>query len=622
MQNYTIPRFVMLFFSTLIVLSQGAFAQKLVNLDDIEILENRIQVPLSESTRSLDIISKAEIMSYPVQSVSELLQYMGGADIRRRGPNGTQADINFRGSTFEQVLVLINGVKIIDPQTSHHVLNLPLDMDIIERIEIIKGPAGRIYGQGAFAGAVNIITKNSKNNSFHAEATFGDFGLFGGKIGGGYQTKKWNHYASYGYEQVEPGYRPFADYMRHQAFLQSEYKMKDGNLQILGSYVHNGFGANSFYASPFDSSSFEQVNTGFLSVKSEHSIGKTTKIRPAIYARYNTDEYTLVREDPSIFQNNHQSLVTGFQVDGSKVLSKNSALGFGVDFRNDRLRSNNLGDRTRNVFTGNLEYKLYLWDEKIKLVPGASLNYYSDFGAYTLYGVDASFSLTENFSVFGNTGTTYRIPSYTELYYEDRSNLGNPDLNPEEAFNYEAGLKYINKVYFLQASYFNRAGTNIIDWVQTPVQVDTMLVDKWKPGNITDLPIQGVDLSAVIQVGKLSFLSPLRTLRFSYTFIDGNAIQLPNETSRYALEHINHQINIASQWIILKTLKFSTGYRFVDRVTMDSYHVWDFGFGVHYKKFRVTAQINNAFNTEYAEFPTVPMPGRWAQFNVRYQWSK
>ena len=130
----------MLFFSTLIVLSQGAFAQKLVNLDDIEILENRIQVPLSESTRSLDIISKAEIMSYPVQSVSELLQYMGGADIRRRGPNGTQADINFRGSTFEQVLVLINGVKIIDPQTSHHVLNLPLDMDIIERIEIIKGP--------------------------------------------------------------------------------------------------------------------------------------------------------------------------------------------------------------------------------------------------------------------------------------------------------------------------------------------------------------------------------------------------------------------------------------------------------------------------------------------------
>jgi iron complex outermembrane receptor protein len=80
-------------------------------------------------------------------------------DIRRRGANGVQSDVSFRGSSFEQVLLLINGIRMNDSQTGHNSLNLPVDLGDVERIEVIKGPAARRFGQNAYAGAINIITK-------------------------------------------------------------------------------------------------------------------------------------------------------------------------------------------------------------------------------------------------------------------------------------------------------------------------------------------------------------------------------------------------------------------------------------------------------------------------------
>ena len=157
---------------TFLVLNALA-AQKSIDLPNIKIQENRLEVPFSESARSLEIITKNEIKYLPVDNINELLQYIGGVDIRRRGPNGVQADLSFRGSTFEQVLVLINGVKVIDPQTGHHVMNLPIDLDIIERIEIVKGPASTLYGSEAVGGLINIITKKPINAPLVSADVFG-----------------------------------------------------------------------------------------------------------------------------------------------------------------------------------------------------------------------------------------------------------------------------------------------------------------------------------------------------------------------------------------------------------------------------------------------------------------
>src|SRR5699024_8500086 len=94
-------------------------------------------------------------------SVNELLAYVGGIDIRQRGPFGGQADISLDGGTFEQTLVLINGVKLIDDQTAHLMMNIPVPIQAIDHIEVLRGTAARIYGINALTGAINIVTKSS-----------------------------------------------------------------------------------------------------------------------------------------------------------------------------------------------------------------------------------------------------------------------------------------------------------------------------------------------------------------------------------------------------------------------------------------------------------------------------
>ena len=118
-------------------------------IENVVIQQNRLNLPLTEQSRFIEVIDKEEIQSLPVNNIPELLQFTGAVDIRRRGVNGVQSDAGIRGSTFNQILVLINGVRMSDPQTGHHMMNLPVALEDIKRIEIIKGPAARIFGMNA-----------------------------------------------------------------------------------------------------------------------------------------------------------------------------------------------------------------------------------------------------------------------------------------------------------------------------------------------------------------------------------------------------------------------------------------------------------------------------------------
>ena len=150
----------------LLLISTSISAQKdTVKLKEIVISSNRIELPFSKTSRTINIITSDEIIKSPASNVSDLLQNIVGIDVRRRGTDGMQSDLYIRGGNFDQTLVLIDGVKMDDSQTGHHSMNAILSLDNIERIEVIKGPAARIYGQNAFTGAINIVTKKQLKNS-------------------------------------------------------------------------------------------------------------------------------------------------------------------------------------------------------------------------------------------------------------------------------------------------------------------------------------------------------------------------------------------------------------------------------------------------------------------------
>ncbi|MEM1137664.1 MAG: TonB-dependent receptor, partial [Bacteroidota bacterium] len=419
-------------------------------LEELVITENRLEIPFLETARSIEVLHAEKLKKLPIQSLPEALNYLSGIDVRQRGPLGVQADLSIRGSSFEQSLVLLNGIRISDPQTGHHMLNLPVGFENIDEIVVLKGPAARIYGQNAFAGAINIITKIPEQRSIYLSGFGGDFNTYNITGAVALPSENYGQYISFS-RNASDGYRENTDYFMNNIFYQSELFALGGKLSLQGGFTDREFGANGFYASPAATQQWEAIETSLASLTYENKVNNWT-FKPRIYWRRNRDQYQFVRGQPEIYENIHITHAVGAEFH-TTFESKAGTTGIGVEFRNEDIKSNNLGDWNRNnigIFT---EQQLTIG--KLSLTPGVYFNWFSDFGWSAFPGLDAGYQVSKNTKAFASIGRSFRIPTYTDLYYTDPANLGNPELNPESALSYETGIKYYKKGIYLQASYFN-----------------------------------------------------------------------------------------------------------------------------------------------------------------------
>jgi len=191
-------------------------------LDSVVITSSRIHLPFKENSRTITVISSSEIMQSTATNVSELLQQVAGVDIRRRGVNGMQADLYIRGGSFDQTLLLIDGIKVEDAQTGHHTMNMALPIETIERIEIIKGPAARVFGQNAFTGAINIVTKSNAESVNDASFQLSSFGQqhVSGTVGKEFGNSSFIAHASV---NTSDGYRNKTDIENQKYFVKSSF---------------------------------------------------------------------------------------------------------------------------------------------------------------------------------------------------------------------------------------------------------------------------------------------------------------------------------------------------------------------------------------------------------------
>ena len=173
--------------------AQGAVDTRQLSLQEVSVVSNKAEVQ-SEAYRLVTQVSRKEIEALPIQTVADILQYLPGLDVRTRGANGAQADLSMRGGTFDQVLVLINGVSLNDAHTGHYTLNLPLSVSLIERIEVLQGTSANLYG--AFSGAINIITREAENNQYGVRLSAGMNGLVSPELSGSWRQGNFSANAS------------------------------------------------------------------------------------------------------------------------------------------------------------------------------------------------------------------------------------------------------------------------------------------------------------------------------------------------------------------------------------------------------------------------------------------
>jgi vitamin B12 transporter len=571
--------------------------QDTTNLKEVIVSTSKLEIPFSKNFRTLTIISSNYIKNSPATNVSDLLQEITGIDVRRRGVGGIQGDLYIRGGGFDQTLLLVDGMKMDDVQTGHHTLNMILPLYLIERIEIIKGPAARIFGQNAFNGAINIVTKDvigeiGKADFRVNEISYGSFEQKNISASTKIITSKVKTLISYSGNRSD-GYRHNTDFKKNNYFVKSSIKSNGFPVDIIASFSENKFGANGFYASPSATEQYEETQASLIglstSIKSEKFI-----ISPKLYWRRGQDEYIYIRDNPSVYRNLHKTNKVSAELSGS-YFSNSGVTGFGIDLSTVNISSNNLGEHDRNTVSAYIDHTFKLFDEKLVVSPGISASYFSDMSFHSFPGIDLGYNLNSSFKLYSNIGKTYRIPTYTDLYYSDRTTVGNENLNPESAISTELGFKYDTSNLKITGALFSREAKNIIDYVKENEN------DLWSAVNIGSLKTTGFELDFRYNFKNQNYFN------LGYTNIKDNNYVTNINFSKYSLNSFKHQLVSKLNLSYLKNISHSIVYKYLERSDNSNYSVLDSK--IIYKK-GLFIYVNNLLNAAYSETNLVPMPGR------------
>ena len=585
----------------------------------------------SESLRIVTTLSKKDIEELPVQSINDLLDYLPGIDVRSRGTNGVQADLSMRGGTFDQVIVLLNGINITDPQTGHQSLDIPIDIAIIDRIEVLQGTSMNVFGLSSFSGAINIITGTQKNQGIEVGLVGGSNGYFAPHVAARTSNDKWNVTASASTNQ-SAGYIENTDFQYSNFYIQTNYS--DSTLGTctfqLGTQIKE-FGANSFYSFKYPNQ-YEKDNVLISSLQWLKTFGKT-EFSAAGFYRMHYDEFQLFRnkiDAPTWYTNHnyHISQLGGGNAKFSRYFSFGK-LTLGTELRNEHIVSNVLGDTLKSPkrvpFTNTEDSLFFLFGKnrtnvncfgeqtflfgKFTSSIGFSGNYNTMFQSNVCFGVNVGYRISPNFRIYANANKALRLPTFTDMYYKSANQLANPDLQPEESYTWELGSQLQKQHFSCRISAYYRIGSNIIDWARTKDE------EIWKSMNIDNVNTLGTEISAQYAIGKY-----IKTIGASYSFCTLNK-KSGELISKYALDYLHNYVSININHAIYKQIGINWQYTYQERLGC---YVDRDGNTINYKPFslldmqaywqnkttKIFIDVTNICNTRYYDYGGIEQPKR------------
>lgn len=470
----------------------------------LEIVGSRVPVALPGLVREVRVLDQADLESVPARSVGEALQTVPGVIVGQRQQYGVQGDLTIRGSTFDQVLVLIDGFAAGDPQTGHHLLDLPLSLRDVQRLEVLPGHGSTLYGAGAFGGTLNVVTRSP------GALTGGEAALTGGGDGtwaargsldlapdgaeGRRARFSLEHFRTDGHFQAaDDGGREWAgaDARSTTATWRETDTWGGWELDSFAGFADRAFGARDFYA-PFPS--FEATRAFLGWTRARGRITPWLTLEPRLSVRAHRDRFWLRREAPGSYENDHLTRRVAGELRGLVSLGCAHSLSVGLESAYEDIDSQGvrggaaataLGYHVRRQAAVSAEVDRH--GERLRWQTGLRLDGREGRPARGSGSAAVSWLWRDGLTVRGGLGSAFRVPTFTDLYYADPANEGNPDLRPESGWTWEAGLALDRDRWWTASTWFERREHDRIEWARAAGETI------WRVLNVAEATVRGAE---------------------------------------------------------------------------------------------------------------------------------
>jgi len=545
-----------------------------------------------------------------------------GLFLNSYGSSGDLLTPSIRGSSSDQVLILIDGMRVKNSTSSS--LSL-LSLEGIDRIEIMRGGGSSLYGSDAVGGVVNIITANPGRKPFDINLGYGSFGTFSASLSSSYEFADFGYSINAKHTQSKGDfkytYRDEKLTRENNGFISDAFQAKvSRNSKNISFTFSNRFEVQkkevpgSYFTPTPEGIQREWENQAHLSVKKQmKDLTLAFDASDSYHYLYYHDNVFVLADSPSVSRgNNPQAIV---KVD---AVVKNNIVSVSPEFRIEVIDSTSAGRHARTVAGIFIQDEINILDNRFIVLPAIRGEYYSDKGGIETGRLGIRVKPWDFLWIKGNAATSFRMPSFLDLYWpEDAFAKGNPALVPERGMDGDigGGVRY----GFLRGeiSYFHNYIRNMIQWQPSDS-------GKWTPKNIGIAELQGAE--AQLSFNALDFV----TIGVSYTYL--HAVDLTKGLPSYGKRLIYRPEDVLSinLSIPVRRFKFSLDYiynsgRFTDMQNdpnnrLPAYSRIDAGIGYSDgRNFSAELSAKNIADNQYEEIPGYPQPGRNLNFTINYK---
>jgi iron complex outermembrane receptor protein len=557
-------------------------------------------VPLEELDRSVNVYPLRE-RSLLFGSLTDALALDSSVQVQGRAPNGVQGDLSIRGGSAGQTLILLNGIRLTDAQSAHHNLDIPVPPDAIDRIEILRGSGSTLYGSDAVGGVVDILTRPTGESNNLEMRIRGGYGSFGTNEESGFLSLNKNFLSQrFSFErELSDGFRDDREYRNLTLASDSWLASKLGLTRIFLSILDRPFGADQFYG---NYNSWERTKTWLATISQD--LGKNTLF--SLSYRRHTDLYELLRDDPDYYTNRHEDETWNVAIRRQDALGKQSRVYYGAEGFADHVDSTNLGVHSRKqaAVYGALDVRSW---RRFSLNVGVREQFYGRAQTIFVPNISGGYWLSSKVKLRASVSRSFRLPNYTDLYYHDPSNIGNPNLRPEKSMNYEGGLDWhMGTRWRSSLTVFTRREKDDIDYIRANNSA------VWQALNFNQLTFTGWEALLALN------LPSSQSLELQYTGLHGAEAVLNGYQSQFVFNYPTQQATIAWQrlsrqgWLARARTGITNQYQRDAYVLLDAYAAWT------RSPLHPYVRLTNLTNTSYQPVYGVAMPGRAALVGVEW----